>query len=435
MNGSYHNKTTMTTSNSTNFVNAPFEYSERARDTIKKKLLFSQKNTNASNRKKSKILSRTCSDDVASAYSAISNQSSIFSNPLTVTTTSSHFSSSSVPTEKIVTTITLEDALPKTFYDMYTPEILMSNPLNLFHNGRPKFTKRELMDWDLNDIRSLLIIDNLKPEWGDNLPSITLPNNQPNASNINFRFQLLPLNSSDEFIIETLVTSDLYKEANLDYEFRFTSARYTVALARRRHEQMLLQQGVPPNQINKKELHLSKPEWRNIIENFLLNIAVETQCRADFKQQCSQFKKWKQEHHQQQMQNFSNLKKPHMPPPSGLPLYTIVEEDNSDENMSSSKGRSSSSLLRKTLMKNLQSKTLKTSFNKNNTSSSNNTNTCNNNNNNIPDTHNINNLNLNNKLGKITLAKEEKADIWAHCQSEVYQRLGLDWKPDRMSIG
>lgn len=40
-------------------------------------------------------------------------------------------------------------------------------------------------------------------------------------------------------------------------------------------------------------LKLTKVEWRNIIENYLLNIGVEVQCRHDFRKRCSNFRKWK----------------------------------------------------------------------------------------------------------------------------------------------
>ena len=36
----------------------------------------------------------------------------------------------------------------------------------------------------------------------------------------------------------------------------------------------------------------------------------------------------------------------------------------------------------------------------------------------------------NNQAMKISLSSDEKANIWSQCQAHVYQRLGLDWKPD-----
>lgn len=352
-----------------NLINPPTEYSDRARDTIKKRLL-SNKHTLKHNYNNNDDNSSLYSDNCSSYQSSIfSNQSSIFSNQ----------------SNKLVNEITLEDALPKTFYDMYSPEILLSNPTNLFFNGRPKFTKRELIDWDLNDIRSLLIIEKLRPEWGGSLPIVINPTNNNNNNNLpQFKLQLLPLCSTDDFIINTLVNSDLYLEANLDYEFKLTSAKYTVQAARKRHQQLT-------NNNTEIIMNLTKPEWRNIIENYLLNIAVETQCRFDFKQRCSEFKKWK-------LQQF-NLKKPDMPPPSIIPP---LPNGNGNGN----------NLLKKTLIKNLQLK----SFTKN-----------------IESTNNsITNNTTNN--GKISLKKEEKTMIWAQCQAQVYQRLGLDWKPDGIQL-
>lgn len=333
-----------------NFVNAPVEYQDRARTEICKRLLPSSSARSHHSRRSGD--SGSLLSDGASSY-----QSSIFSSPSLATTSTAEAS-----VVHFITEISLQDALPKTFYDMYAPEVVMSDPGNLLCNGRPKFTERALLDWELNDIRSLLIVENLKPEWGGCLPSVI----SPEPSMPQFRLQLLPLSSSDAFIIETLVSSDLYAEFNLDYQFKLTSAKYTVAAARKRHE----------HTTGRREpiMQLSKPEWRNIIENYLLNIAVEAQCRFDFKHCCSEFKKSKQ------LEQQSNLKRPDMPPPSFIP-------------------HSRGSLLKKALMKNFQK-----SVNDGSAGPI--------------------------RQGKVSLTKEEKARIWSECQARVYQRLGLDWMPD-----
>ncbi|KAL3233575.1 Protein STD1 [Nakaseomyces bracarensis] len=379
------------------FVSAPPEYADRARLEIRKRLLpngstvpGSGAPSIASHSSSNKYLHRRVGSKSHSSLSdsqsmfsdnASSYQSSIFSQPSTVFSQSTAGTSGSThdfmfpPPTKIVTQLSLEDALPKNFYDMYSPEIL-TDPTNLLCNGRPKFTKRELLDWDLNDIRSLLIVEKLRPEWGSQLPEVITSN--PNLPK--FRLILLPLNACDETIIQTLVNSDLYLEASLDFEFKLTSAKYTVAAARKRHEQLL--------GYHEDIMQLTKPEWRNIIENYLLNIAVEAQCRSDFKQRCSEFKKWKLQQ--------ANLKRPDMPPPSMVPVNNT---------------KSSGSLLKRALMKNLQLKNLK------------------NENTQDPSMAGPTNGLIN---GKVSLTKEEKAQIWTQCQSQVYQRLGLDWKPDSM---
>lgn len=380
-----------------NFVNAPPEYADRARDEIRKRLLQSSNgagagslSTASSNSPSVRTPRSSRASSVLDSRSVMSDgASSIFSQPMTVYTQSTR-ESSLLPSQKIVTQVSLEDALPKTFFDMYPPEILLGEPSNLLCNGRPKFTERELLDWELNDIRSLLIIENPRPEWGNQLPSIIA--NHPNLPN--FRFQLLPLISSDDFIIETLVNSDLYLEANLDFQFKLTSARYTVTSARKRHEHITGK--------NEPIMRLSKPEWRNIIENYLLNIAVEAQCRYDFKHRCSEFKKLKL---QQELQQ--NLKRPNMPPPSFIPV--------NKKRSPVSKNNGSASLLRKTLMKNLQLK----NFNKGNQHQNN-------------EKPNLS-TGSNQTVGKISLTKDEKAKLWSHCQAQVYQRLGLDWQPDKVT--
>ncbi|CAI4058746.1 Mth1p SKDI_04G4890 [Saccharomyces kudriavzevii IFO 1802] len=365
-----------------NFVNAPPEYTDRARDEIKKRLLASSPSRRSHHSSGMHSASRRSSVDESGSLlsdNASSYQSSLFSTPSTVHTQLTNESAfSDFPNQKLVTRISLDDALPKTFYDMYSPDILLADPSNILCNGRPKFTKRELLDWDLNDIRSLLIVEKSRPEWGNQLPEvITVGNNMPQ-----FRLQLLPLYSSDEAIIATLVHSDLYMEANLDYEFKLTSAKYTVATARKRHEHIIGR--------NEAIMNLSKPEWRNIIENYLLNIAVEAQCRFDFKQRCSEYKKWKLQQ--------SNLKKPDMPPPSLIPRRNSTE---------------TKSLLKKALLKNFQLK----------------------NPNNDLDELMMRPGTASNQQGKnkVSLSKEEKATIWSQCQAQVYQRLGLDWQPDSVS--
>lgn len=175
--------------------------------------------------------------------------------------------------------ISLQDALPTSFQDMYAPELLADPALLI--DGRPMFTKRALLDWDLNDIRSLLIVEQLKPEWGNMLPIIYSP--------AGFKFEYLPLDADDGTIIQVLVDSDIYKEAKFDRQFREQTAKYTLNAARSRHAMYLQNSGLPIYYNNK----FSKPEWRNVIENFLLNLAVEAQCRYDFKKSCHELKKLK----------------------------------------------------------------------------------------------------------------------------------------------
>lgn len=440
------------------FVNAPPEYANRARDEIKKRLLLLNNTSNDVNGHTTINSDNTNRDNSSGGISRIatletidqnsiitdnasSYQSSIFSNTNSLLTNNSQNSQSSqndnykirndiqnnnttainnidiynhfhIPNKiNYITEIKLEDALPKSFYDMYTPDILFGDQSKLLCNGRPSFTKRELLDWDLNDIRSLLIVEHLKPEWGNTLPKIIC--NGPNLPK--FKLQLLPLNSSDEFIINVLINSDLYMEANLDHEFKLTSAKYTVAAARKRHEQMTDDMG--------SILHLSKPEWRNIIENYLLNIAVEAQCRFDFKQRCSEFKKWKL----QQL----NLKKPHMPPPRIIPKDKLSNNNPNNGNIN----RNSSNLLKLTLMKNFNNnniKNLKAIKSNDENINSNNPNISLNNQNININSKTTNNSQMIDSNPKISITQEEKSNIWLHCQAQVYQRLGLDWKPDGM---
>lgn len=372
------------------FVTAPPEYTDKARDEIRRRLLpaKSRQSSMHSRSERASLDSRSLYSDNASSY-----QSSIFSAPVTL---ESQDSSLNIVVPKCVTEITLEDALPHTFYDMYVPEMYINEPTMILPNGRPEFTKRELLDWEINDIRSLLIVERLRPEWGGKLPNIINGLSIQSAYRTNgtmpqFRLQYLPLCAQDEQIIQTLVESDLFLEADLDYKFKVTSARYTVAAARRRHEQLV--------GISEPVMHLTKPEWRNIIENYLLNIAVEAQCRFDFKQKCLEFKKWKASN----LVASNNMKRPNMPPPKMVP-------GGQDDSLRTP----SKNLLKRTLIKNLQHKYLSHGNGKDSL-----------------DTQSISETNLADNT-KIGLTKSEKAQLWSMCQAQVYQRLGLDWKPDNL---
>ncbi|AMD19149.1 HBR248Wp [Eremothecium sinecaudum] len=217
----------------------------------------------------------------------------------TDTTDRSTIEDSVLSKSEVDSVIWLEDALPRRYDDMYDPTVFMNN--ELFPNGRPKFTKRALLDWDLNDIRSLLIVESMRPEWNGVMPKVRVLHNE-DARTPPFRLVLLPLDAPDDVIVATLVVSDIYLEANLNFEFKLTSARYIVSAARRRHQQL--------TGSNEPIMHLSKPEWRNIVENYLLNLAVEAQCRHDFKYAYSQKRCALR-------QRF--VKRPDMPPPSTKP--------------------------------------------------------------------------------------------------------------------
>lgn len=213
-----------------------------------------------------------------SDLSHTTNTESVFSAPQTLATqftnvTTSSFMGYAEPQKPEL--LTLQQAIPQQFEDMYSPELMVDRSVLI--DGRPPFTKRALLDWELNDIRSLLIVESLKREWNGQLPIIFAPQG--------FKFEYLPLDADDSTIINTLVNSDIYKEAKLDKAFRVQTAKYTLHAARVRHQQHNLMQH--------HQNHLSKPEWRNVIENFLLNLAVESQCRADFKKKCHELQQWK----------------------------------------------------------------------------------------------------------------------------------------------
>ncbi|KAG7816536.1 hypothetical protein KL928_004578 [Ogataea angusta] len=170
--------------------------------------------------------------------------------------------------------ISLADALPHDFRDYYSPDLQTLR----FPNGRPTFTKRGLRDWELNDLRSLLIVDGLRPEWHGKVPQVVSP-----YPTIPLRIQVLPLDATDAEYVQLLASSDIYKESRFDEDFRRKTANYIVQQARQRHASQF-QSSV-----------FLKYEWRNIVENYLLNLAIENQCRYEFKVKISGLKKLKHE--------------------------------------------------------------------------------------------------------------------------------------------
>ncbi|ODV57871.1 Std1p ASCRUDRAFT_40241 [Ascoidea rubescens DSM 1968] len=223
-------------------------------------------NNNNNNNSNSRINLKRVHSNQSSLSSQSNDSLSSFSSSL-----SSHTLINSAPI------ITLDDAIPIDFHNMYLPQFLS----NLLPNGRPTFTKRNLIDWDLNDLRSLLILHTLKPEWNNKIPIIYAP--------LGFKIQLLPLDSSESQFVSILVQSDIYKEAKFSENLRTQAAQFTVLAAKKKHNDLiylkLKSQGYNKEQIfASKEYHsLEIHEWRNIIENFLLNLAVEAQCCHDFK--------------------------------------------------------------------------------------------------------------------------------------------------------
>lgn len=338
-----------------NIINTPNSYTTRARNDVKKLLAKptdeSDMLTMTSPSNQSIYLNDMSSYD-SSLFSSSSTLSSQYKpNPcnntnVAYTTDNYEYYSNTdnisvnnikLPPLNFITMITLRDAIPKDYSDMYSVATFQQN--EILPNGRPKFTQRDLMDWDINDIRSLLIVDKLKPAWGNSIPMVTINSNEysvyhdSNGNLIQFRIILLPLHSSEQTIIDTLVNSDLYMESGLDYEFRYAIAKYIVESVKKKYESI-------PNKIVNGVIYLDKITWRNVIENYLLNIAVEAQCRFDFRQRCRDFEKWK----------LDNLKQGS-----------------------------------------------------------------------VEDTR-----------GRIVLTKEEKLILWSQCQAQVYQRLSLDWKPDKV---
>jgi len=187
--------------------------------------------------------------------------------------------------------LSLNEALPKDFSDYYAPGLEAER----FSNGRPVFTKRNLRCWELNDIRSLLIYERMPREWHGKVPEVISP-----YSEFVFRIQLISLWCSDEEFADCLAHSDIYRESKFGLEFRVNTARYILQRARLRHKSILETNfSIPQTAFNPQTNLVGdiqydayfKFEWRNVIENYLLNLAIENQCRHDFKERVSKIKR------------------------------------------------------------------------------------------------------------------------------------------------
>lgn len=274
----------------------------------------------------------------------------------------------------------LHSVLPKHFTDMYTPDVLENKAL-LTPAGRPLFTKRTLVDWVKNDTRSLLIVESLRPEWNNKLPQIIEPG---------YRVQVLGFDATDEELIEGLVSSDIYMEMEFEPAFLTQTAQYTVQAARARH----------PTQSSAQPL--TKPEWRNIIENYLLNLACEAQCRLDFKKSCSYLKRHKLYQLEQQDRKVQQKNQHSSQQQSPQQLTT----PNSN--------KSTSPLLKKAILTSLSTS---------------------------PDFPSVF-LSNNNSYGEymihqqqkksVSLTRFEKQKIWVQVQTDLYARLGLNWEADEL---
>lgn len=315
--------------------------------------------------------------------------------------------------------VPLRNVLPASFTDMYAPEIL--NSIELTPEGRPSFTQRDIVDWKKNDVRSLLILPEPLPEWktpasktGYTIPQIIEPG---------YRVQILPLDATDAQIVEILVDSDLYKEHGFETQFRVQTAEYTVRAARERQARTGAE--LPLSSASRP---FTKPEWRNIIENYLLNLACEAQCRANFQQMCRHMKRQKMiAQEDAHGPNSSPTSSPSTPPgipfPANSPTYSsasllgasngcsINDEINRKINSRSSPSNASCSpLLKKALLTCLSTSPKYASSP-------------------LPTAPDVSSQP---SKARVSLSRLEKQQIWVNVQAALYQRLGLNWKPDEL---
>ncbi|KAK7206929.1 hypothetical protein BZA70DRAFT_309721 [Myxozyma melibiosi] len=197
--------------------------------------------------------------------------------------------------------------LPPELFSLFPPEpplylsssslpdcglLLSSFGLADLYLRRPSFTYRPLVDWERNDLRSLCFLPALSPDilpqWytPDDDLSLTPPPLREDA----FHITVLPLTADDETIVDKLASSDLYLEFDFSPTHRRRLARETIDLCLPHRTEVL-----------------SKPEWRRVIDNYLLALGCEAQCRVDF--QRAIIHRAVRKHEQQLARGRSNLLK------------------------------------------------------------------------------------------------------------------------------
>lgn len=187
-------------------------------------------------------------------------------------------------------TIPLRESLPRDFSRYYEPEVY-ANEKNINEIGRPKHTDRNLVDWGLNDVRSLLF----RPEKARKWPKIQEPG---------FHIVSLPLDASDDVLVDILAHSDLFKEHKwLTVHVRSEIAAHVVHAAR---------------EASGGNSCLTLPQWRHMVEEYMLNLACQVQCRLDFRKSLSQLKQTKSEIYGSDTDSCS--------PPELQPEHVTVEE-------------------------------------------------------------------------------------------------------------
>lgn len=270
-----------------------------------------------------------------------------------------------------LTKISIHTLIPTDFRTYYTSEVLQTHELTA--QGRPSFTERPLIDWRLNDLRSLLIFD------------LPLPAQLRDAElrEPGFRVHVIPRDLPDDQMVTALANTSLYQEFNFSMEFKMQTAYYTLLAVRERIGQ---------------NVALTRPQWRNVVENYLLNLGCEAQCRLDFRTLYYKLLDRKREQVQQQQQQ--------------------QQQDGSDAKHHSRQRRRSSS---STLSTNLLRKAILTNI----TTEFRNRDCC-----------EIQLYPQNPRSGSnnhdVKLTQLEKQEIWVFCQASLYKFLGLNWKPDEL---
>lgn len=306
--------------------------------------------------------------------------------------------------------VSIADVIPRDYSAYYCAEVL-SNRSQLLPSGRPVFTDRSLVDWKINDLRSLLIVDQLKPQWGKCVPRL---------KEKGFRLMHLPLTASDDEIVETLATSDLYREHNFDHDFLVQTAKYTVHAARERAyyrycKEVKSRTVVPRMSRSMSDVPLTRPEWRNVIENYLLNLGCEAQCRRDYKDACVELKKHKAMLEQQQQQASMACGSECN---NGDERHTNMTCQSRIKTIPSLKKNQSTSLLKRAILTAVSTS---------------------------PETIICQCCSAAGVAAverqreqqqqltkKVSLSRQEKQTVWVTVQTQLYKRLGLDWEADKL---
>ncbi|KAK9452394.1 uncharacterized protein V1518DRAFT_65550 [Limtongia smithiae] len=191
--------------------------------------------------------------------------------------------------------LSLVDVVPTSFENDYPAPLLSHFPPQSPHgilddnvfarhgladilSRRPSFTRRALVDWDRNDLRSLCFVPALPPSW------VSSSGKVPVLREDGYAIVVLPYDANDDAIAHILARSDLYIEFAFSEAHKLRLARETIELcipattprAAVTATTTMTTTTTTPTRV------LTRAQWRRVLDNYLLALGCDAQARLDF---------------------------------------------------------------------------------------------------------------------------------------------------------